>query len=119
MYQRKNLRGRSAKAQTPLKVNFNSLTQNRLKELVGRLRKNWDLNEYKDFFQVDREMKRKHKFFVGPTNSGKSYRGFNELARGSSGVYLPPLRLLALEGQEEIEKRGRICSLLTGEEMEV
>jgi ATP-dependent RNA helicase SUPV3L1/SUV3 len=107
------------KAQESLKVNLNSLTQNRLKELVGRLRKNWDLNEYKDFFQIAREMKRKHKFFVGPTNSGKSYRGFNELASGNSGVYLAPLRLLALEGQEEIEKRGRACSLLTGEEMEV
>ena len=38
---------------------------------------------------------------------------------GQSGVYLSPLRLLALEGQEEIEKRGKTCSLLTGEEMEI
>lgn len=96
-----------------------NLAKNRLKELVGKLRKNWDLNEYKDFFPAAREMKRKHTFFVGPTNSGKSYRGFNELALGNSGVYLAPLRLLALEGQEEVEKRGKDCSLLTGEEIEI
>ncbi len=96
-----------------------NLAKNRLKELVGRLRKDWDLNEYKEFFPLAREMKRKHIFFVGPTNSGKSYRGFNELAQCNSGVYLAPLRLLALEGQEEIEKREKACSLLTGEEIEI
>lgn len=95
------------------------LARDKLKQLVKRLRKDWDLNEYKDFFPFAREMKRKHIFLVGPTNSGKSYRGFNELATGNSGVYLAPLRLLALEGQEEVEKRGKECSLLTGEEMEL
>ncbi len=95
------------------------LAKNRIQELVSRLRKDWDLNEYKEFFPTARDMKRKHIFYVGPTNSGKSYRGFNELAEGTCGVYLAPLRLLALEGQEEIEKRGQECSLLTGEEMEI
>ncbi len=93
--------------------------KDRLKHLVSKMRKDWDLNEYKDFFSVAREQKRKHVFFVGPTNSGKSYRGFNELVLGESGAYLSPLRLLALEGQEEIEKRGKECSLLTGEEIEI
>ncbi len=93
--------------------------QDRLKHLISKMRKDWDLNEYKDFFSVAREQRRKHVFFVGPTNSGKSYRGFNELVLGESGAYLSPLRLLALEGQEEIEKRGKECSLLTGEEMEI
>lgn len=96
-----------------------NLAKVRFKELVKRLKKDWDLNEYKEFFPLAREMKRKHTFFVGPTNSGKSYRGFNELVLGNSGVYLAPLRLLALEGQEEVEKRGKECSLLTGEEMEL
>jgi ATP-dependent RNA helicase SUPV3L1/SUV3 len=91
----------------------------RLKQLVSKMKKDWNLNEYKDFFSVAREQRRKYVFFVGPTNSGKSYRGFNELALSESGAYLSPLRLLALEGQEEIEKRGKECSLLTGEEMEI
>ncbi len=91
----------------------------KIKDLARKLRKDWDLTEYKEFFPVAREMKRRHVFFMGPTNSGKSYRGFNYLTEGDSGVYLAPLRLLALEGQEEIEKRGKACSLLTGEEMEL
>jgi ATP-dependent RNA helicase SUPV3L1/SUV3 len=91
----------------------------KLKHLVSKMKKDWNLNEYKDFFSVAREQRRKHVFLVGPTNSGKSYRGFNELALSESGAYLSPLRLLALEGQEEIEKRGKECSLLTGEEMEI
>lgn len=95
------------------------LTKDRLKTITGQLKKDWDLSQYKEFFPEARAMKRKHIFFVGPTNSGKSYRGFNELAQGESGLYLSPLRLLALEGQEEIEKRGKPCSLLTGEEMEL
>lgn len=93
--------------------------KDRLKHLISKMGNNWDLNEYKDFFSVAREKRRKHVFFVGPTNSGKSYRGFNELVLGESGAYLSPLRLLALEGQDEIEKRGKACSLLTGEEMEI
>ena len=93
--------------------------KDRLKDLVSKMRKDWNLNKYKDFFSVAREQRRKHLFFVGPTNSGKSYRGFNELVLGESGAYFSPLRLLALEGQEEIEKRGKKCSLLTGEEIEL
>ncbi len=91
-------------------------SRQKLKSIVKQLNRDWDLSEYKTFFPVARELKRKHLFFAGPTNSGKSYRGFNELAQFESGTYLAPLRMLALEGQEEIEKRGKVCSLLTGEE---
>ncbi len=100
-------------------MTFSRADKERLKNLVSTMRKDWNLNEYKDFFSVAREQRRKHLFFVGPTNSGKSYRGFNELVQSESGAYLSPLRLLALEGQEEIEKRGKECSLLTGEEIEI
>jgi ATP-dependent RNA helicase SUPV3L1/SUV3 len=57
--------------------------------------------------------------FVGPTNSGKTWHALNELVQHESGVYLAPLRLLALEGQEEIEKRGRVASFITGEERDI
>jgi ATP-dependent RNA helicase SUPV3L1/SUV3 len=96
-----------------------TVSHSKFKDLVKRLRKDWDLREYKEFFPIARELKRKHTFFVGPTNSGKSYQGFNVLASCQSGAYLAPLRLLALEGQEETEKRGKCCSLLTGEEMDL
>ncbi len=75
--------------------------------------------EYKNTFKVARGIKRKFKFFIGQTNSGKTYKAFNELAKYDSGCYLSPLRLLALEGQEEIEKRGKKCNMLTGEEKHI
>ena len=64
-------------------------------------------------------MQRELVFYAGPTNSGKTWRALNELVEGQSGVYLAPLRLLALEGQEEIEKRGKLASFLTGEERDI
>lgn len=106
----------------PKKASRNSsenAAKEKIRELAGRLRKDWDLNEYKVFFPKAREIERKHILFVGPTNSGKSFKGLNELASARSGAYLAPLRLLALEGQEEIEKRDQVCSLITGEEMEI
>lgn len=75
--------------------------------------------DYKESFPLARKMKRKFKFFMGETNSGKTYQAFNELVKAKSGLYLSPLRLLALEGQEEIEKRGHKCSMLTGEESDI
>jgi hypothetical protein len=77
------------------------------------------LGNFKDHFAVARSMERTVTLFVGPTNSGKTYHALNELARHESGVYLAPLRLLALEGQEELEGRGVATSFLTGEERDI
>ncbi|RYE88447.1 MAG: hypothetical protein EOO75_13265, partial [Myxococcales bacterium] len=71
------------------------------------------------YYPVARSLKRRIELFVGPTNSGKTFRALNALTEGETGVYLAPLRLLALEGQAEIERRGRPCSYLTGEEREM
>ena len=53
---------------------------------------------------------------LGPTNSGKTYQALNELVTAGSGWYLSPLRLLAHEVFDTLNKRGVACSLLTGEE---
>lgn len=53
---------------------------------------------------------------MGPTNSGKTFSGLNNLAAAGSGWYLSPLRLLAHEVYETLNRRGVFCSLLTGEE---
>src|SRR5690606_604919 len=66
-----------------------------------------------------RSLKRELVMYAGPTNSGKTWRALNDLVAGDSGAYLAPLRLLALEGQEEIEKRGKPSSYLTGEERDI
>lgn len=53
---------------------------------------------------------------IGPTNSGKTFQALNELVNAGSGWYLSPLRLLAYEVFDTLNKRGVPCSLLTGEE---
>lgn len=77
------------------------------------------LGVYLEGFASARAMVRKLRLFVGPTNSGKTHAAMDRLAEADSGCYLAPLRLLALEGQEALETRGRPCSLVTGEERDV
>lgn len=72
--------------------------------------------ELKSLFPMARHTKRELYFFVGPTNSGKTYSAFEELQKADCGVYLAPLRLLALEGYEKLVSLGVPTSLITGEE---
>lgn len=53
---------------------------------------------------------------LGPTNSGKTYLALQRLAEAGSGWYLAPLRLLAYEVFETLNRDGIRCNLLTGEE---
>lgn len=53
---------------------------------------------------------------IGPPNSGKTHDALNRLATASSGWYLAPLRLLAYEVFDRLNRRGVYCNLLTGEE---
>jgi ATP-dependent RNA helicase SUPV3L1/SUV3 len=55
-------------------------------------------------------------YFVGPTNSGKTHAAIELLRAAESGVYLAPLRLLALEVHERLVDLGVPASLVTGEE---
>ena len=65
----------------------------------------------------DRDRAHQHiTLHIGPTNSGKTFSGLNHLAAAGSGWYLSPLRLLAHEVYETLNKRGVFCNLLTGEE---
>lgn len=91
----------------------------RLKEEEFKLKKVLDqlqITEYHNYFKQARQIKRKLKLYIGPTNSGKTFKALNDLTNHSTGTYLSPLRLLAWEGKDEIEKRGFNCSLITGEE---
>jgi hypothetical protein len=55
-------------------------------------------------------------FHVGPPNSGKTHDALNTLAAAETGWYLAPLRLLAFEIFDRLNRRGVRCNLLTGEE---
>ncbi|GAC1537139.1 MAG: hypothetical protein NVS2B17_09440 [Candidatus Velthaea sp.] len=60
--------------------------------------------------------KRTFEYFVGPTNSGKTHAAVEALREAQSGIYLAPLRLLALEVYERLNDLGVATSLVTGEE---
>lgn len=67
-------------------------------------------------FALARSLKRQHHLYLGPTNSGKTYQALNALVKAPSGVYLAPLRLLAMEVRDRLLQAGVPCSLITGEE---
>ena len=70
----------------------------------------------KDEYPEARALHRHFTLHIGGTNTGKTYAGFQRLIQARTGVYLAPLRLLALEAQETLLDAGVDCSLTTGEE---
>ena len=74
------------------------------------------IRDFKNLFPMAREMRRKLTLHIGPTNSGKTYTAMQRLKDADTGYYLAPLRLLALEGYENLKAQGIESSLITGEE---
>ncbi len=62
------------------------------------------------------EMKRHFVLHIGPTNSGKTYHALERLKGAKNGIYLGPLRLLALEIYEKMKEYQTPCTMLTGQE---
>ena len=81
-------------------------------DIVSFLR-NFDIAEYQE---KARWLDRRFILHVGPTNSGKTYDALQALKKAGTGVYLGPLRLLALEMYDTLNAAGALCELLTGEE---
>lgn len=78
------------------------------------------LSQYPASFELAWNMPRRFIALLGPTNSGKSHEAVQALAEAQSGVYLAPLRLLALENYERLSEQlalvGKKVNLVTGEE---
>jgi ATP-dependent RNA helicase SUPV3L1/SUV3 len=53
---------------------------------------------------------------IGETNTGKTHHALERMKEANSGLYLAPLRLLALEVYDKLNVEGVPCSLKTGEE---
>lgn len=85
-----------------------------------RIRDSINLGEYPESFDLARRLPRKFIALLGPTNSAKTHEAMEALAKAKSGVYLAPLRLLALENYERLvatlTPQGKKVSLITGEE---
>ncbi|NEX62219.1 helicase-related protein [Noviherbaspirillum galbum] len=87
-------------------------------------RESINLAEYPQSFDVASRLPRRFIALLGPTNSGKTHRAMEALARAKSGIYLAPLRLLALENYErllEARPHGEPLkvNLVTGEERRI
>ncbi|GAA0180214.1 helicase [Clostridium sediminicola] len=70
----------------------------------------------KDEYKEARKIKRTIYLHLGETNTGKTYNAMQKLKMKSKGIYLAPLRILALENYERLNNEGVPCTLLTGEE---
>ncbi|KAG8965302.1 RNA helicase [Tulasnella sp. 408] len=101
---------------------------------LATIRHLFDLQDAPALYPKTRRMKRKVILHVGPTNSGKTYNALVALANAHSGVYAGPLRLLAHEIFDRLNKglivlpqvpgepaqsSVRICNLVTGEEQRI
>lgn len=101
------------------------VVEDRLEEAIHRQRQTTHaeatrstvpLARYPESFELAAGMRRRFIAILGPTNSGKTHQAMDALAAAKSGVYLAPLRLLALENYERLQDREVPVSLVTGEE---
>lgn len=91
---------------------------------AARTRQSINLSEYPQSFELAQRLPRRFIALLGVTNSGKTHRAMEALANARSGVYLAPLRLLALENYERLldaRPHGKELkvSLVTGEERRI
>lgn len=92
------------------------LTKNHIPKMIA---KEFDENfpdNPKDEYPLARRIKRKFYIHLGDTNTGKTYNAVEKLKSAKKGLYLSPLRILALEIFERLNKDNVICDLSTGEE---
>ncbi|KAH9295763.1 hypothetical protein KI387_039351, partial [Taxus chinensis] len=77
-----------------------------------------DLTHPHTWYPLARGKNRTVLLHVGPTNSGKTYQALKRLELSSSGLYCGPLRLLAWEVADRLNKANVPCNLITGQERE-
>ncbi|UXY15469.1 helicase-related protein [Chitiniphilus purpureus] len=102
-----------------------TLAQDRINEALGvraaasqaeKTRDAVNLSLYPESFTLAQRMQRHFIAILGPTNSGKTHAAMTHLAQAATGVYLAPLRLLALENYTRLLDAGVAASLITGEQ---
>ncbi len=90
-----------------------------LKQTSSLLAAALGLHDYPSSFPLARSLRRHIHFHLGPTNSGKTHEALVVLQKAQSGVYLAPLRLLAMEIRDRLMDAGVPCNLVTGEERQI
>lgn len=92
------------------------LTKNHIPKMIA---KEFDENfpdNPKDEYPLARRINRKFYIHLGDTNTGKTYNAIEKLKSAKKGLYLSPLRILALEIFERLNNDNVICDLSTGGE---
>ncbi len=88
-----------------------------------RRKKEEELRIIHDIFHVEynppTERNVRYILHIGETNTGKTYHALQKMMKADSGIYLAPLRLLALEVYDYLNSHGIPCSLKTGEEEKI
>ncbi|AAK78754.1 ATP-dependent RNA helicase SUPV3L1/SUV3 [Clostridium acetobutylicum] len=92
------------------------LTKHHIPKLIAKEFEEKFPDNPKNEYIETRRMHRKFYIHLGDTNTGKTYNAVERLKTARRGVYLSPLRILALENFEKLNNEGIICDLLTGEE---
>lgn len=92
------------------------LMSSHIPDLVADQFKKYFPKNPKDEYPRARAMERTFHLHLGETNTGKTFRAIQQLKQAETGVYLAPLRILALEIFEKLNADGVPCSLITGEE---
>lgn len=93
-----------------------------------------DYSHPANWYPDARRLRRRIHMHVGPTNSGKTHTALRALAAAPRGIYASPLRLLAFEIYDRLnkgkivplgaeneppEKHVRKCNMVTGEESRI
>lgn len=80
-------------------------------------RSDLDMTRPGEWYPGARAFRRNVYLHIGPTNSGKTYQALQALRKAKSGYYAGPLRLLAREIFNRFRAEGKLCNLITGEEV--
>lgn len=70
----------------------------------------------KDDYYIARKFKRHFIINFGSTNTGKTHNALQNLESCDNGIYLAPLRLLAIQVYDSLNSKNIPCNLKTGEE---
>ncbi|RSK27200.1 RNA helicase [Bacillus sp. HMF5848] len=110
------------------------------KEIFERQLAAWELRQAEEAAEVERKRKEEERMLadifgpeyhpdtnkgiryvlhIGETNTGKTFQALERMKHAESGLYLAPLRLLALEVYDKLNHDGVLCNLKTGEEEKV
>lgn len=92
------------------------LTKHHIPSIIAEeFEKNFPDNPKNEYINA-RNMERKFFIHLGETNTGKTFNAIERLKTARKGIYLSPLRILALENFEKLNSEGVVCNLATGEE---